>query len=144
MYNFLVKNGQLVAFGIGLLITIIYIVGAVGGDSPERFNFGLMTAIGLSILCAVVMILFGLFQVASDPKGSLKGIITFALLIGLFVVLYSTADPTLSPAMVAGGEGAGLTEGTSKFISGAILTTLVLLGATGVVFALSEIRNFFK
>ncbi len=144
MYNFLVKNGQLVAFGVGLLITIVYFVGAVGGDSPDRFNFGLITAMVLAAICAVVMIAFGLFQVASDPKGSMKGIITFGLLIGLFAVLYSTADPTLSPAMIAGGEGAGLSDSTSKLISGGMLTTLFLLGATGVAFALSEIRNFFK
>lgn len=141
MYNFLVKNGQLVAFVVGLLITIIYFVGALGGDSPDRFNFGLMTAIALSVICALFMIAFGLFQIASDPKGSLKGIITFGLLVGLFAVLYSTADPTLSPATT---KEFGLTDGTSKMISGAMLTTLFLLGATGLAFVASEIRNFFK
>lgn len=141
MYNFLTKNGQLLSFGVGLLVTVIYFVGAFGGDSPERFNFGLMTAMVLAAFCAFAMIAFGLFQVASDPKGSLKGIITFGLLIGLFAVLYSTADPTLSPATV---DEFGLSDSTSKLISGAMLTTLFLLGATGVAFALSEIRNFFR
>jgi len=141
MYNFLVKNGQLLAFGVGLLITIIYFVGAFGGDSPERFNFGLMTAIALSVLCAIAMVIFGLLQIASDPKGSLKGIITFGLLIGLFAVLYVTADPTLSPATV---KEFGLSDSTSKLISGAMLTTLFLIGATGLAFVASEVRNFFK
>ncbi|MFT4665513.1 MAG: hypothetical protein ACI8YQ_004279 [Polaribacter sp.] len=141
MYNFLVKNGQLLSFGVGLLITIIYFVGAVGGDSPDRFNFGLMTAIALSIICALFMVGFGLYQVASNPKGSLKGIITFGLLIGLFAALYATSDPTLSPATT---KEFGLSEGTSKMISGAMLTTLLLLGATCLAFILSEIRNFFK
>ena len=141
MYNFLVKNGQFLAFGIGLLITIIFFVGALGGDSPDRFNFGLITAMVLAGICALFMVGFGLYQIATNPKGSLKGIITFGLLIGLFAVLYATADATLTPAILDEFE---ISEGTSKMISGSMMTTLVLLAATGAAFAVSEIRNFFK
>ncbi|MFK7807819.1 MAG: hypothetical protein AB8F74_08495 [Saprospiraceae bacterium] len=140
MYNFLVKNGQLVAFGLGLLITIIFFAGALGGDSPDRFNFGLMVAIALAILCAIAMVLFGLYQVVTNPKGSLKGIITFGILLALFGILYSTGDTTVSPAM----KEFNVSPGVGKFISGAIMTTAILAAATAASFALSEIRNFFK
>ena len=144
MYKFLVKNGQLVAFGIGLLITVIFFAGAAGGDSPERFNFGLSAAILLAILCALGMLLFGLYHMATNLKGSVKGLITFGAIIVLFGILYGTANAGGNASLMDTMKEFNVGENVSKFISAAIWTTLALGVIAIASFALSEIRNFFK
>ncbi len=144
MYNFLVKNGQLVAFGLGLLVTIIFFFGAVSGDSPDRFNFGLSMAILLAVLCAIGMVVFGLYHMATDIKGSIKGIITFVVLLVLFGLLYATAKADGSASLMATLEEFNVSPGVSKFISAAIKTTLALAAVAVLSFIFSEVRNFFK
>ena len=145
MYNFLVKNGQLAAFGLGLLITIIFFSMALsGGEDPERFNFGLAFSIILAIACAAAMFLFGMYHMVTDIKGSMKGIITFGTLLILFGIIYATSDPTGSARLGELMTKFDVSEGTSKFISGAIGTTLALVFVALASFAFSEVRNFFK
>ena len=70
MYAFLNKYGQALAFGIGVLITVIFLAGIMSADpevfevlssdsnanQPEKyvtniFNFGMYAAIFLSLAC---------------------------------------------------------------------------------------------
>ena len=133
------------SFGLGLLITIIFFVLALnGGENPDRFNFGLGIAIALAVLCAVLMLLFGLYQIVTNPKGSMKGLLTFGILVGLFVAMYATAKAGGSASLINTEEEFGITEGTSKLISAGMMTTFLLILATLGSFVLSEVRNFFK
>ena len=103
MYQFLVKNGQRLAFGIGLLVTVIFLVNVLSGmeefsalPDDERsttgiFNFGLSGAIALAIIAAISMVLFGLYHILSNFRTSVKGLIGVALLVVVFIIAYSTA-----------------------------------------------------
>ena len=91
MYDFLNKYGQALAFGIGVLVVLIFLVSIFSEDpdtlssltsdgvkGPEKyatsaFDFGLYASIGLAVIAFIAAIVFGLVQVASNPKGSLKG-----------------------------------------------------------------------
>ncbi len=157
MYNFLVRNGQLVAFLLGVIITVIFLVSVFTGigqfnmlpeeeqNSTTIFDFGLKATIVLIIVTAFAMLAFGIFQVATNFKSSLKGIIGLVVLVVVFFVTYSAASDEATGAVAeAADKAGGLTAGNLKFISGAITTALILIAVAAASFLLSEIRNLFK
>lgn len=162
MYNFLVKNGQALAFGLGALIVVVFLAMVIpnsGGfmDLPREeqyatsmFNFGLQMAVILIAIAFIAMVLFGLFQIFSNLKGSIKGLIGFAALIVVFVIAYSTTSTDVSPAIQESinkfqiSQESEITDGHLKMIGGGITTALVLIAVAFVSFIVFEIINFFK
>ena len=156
MYNFLVKNGQSLAFLIGTGITVLFLLFVLGGMeefstlAPENqaetsiFNFGLGSAIALGVIAFVAWILFSLFQTVTNIKGSLKGIIGAVALIAVFFIAYSAATVETSGPVYDAMIKQSVTEADSKFISGGIVTALVLAGLAAVSFIVLEVVNFFK
>jgi hypothetical protein len=161
MYKFLTKNGQTLAFGLGVVITVIFLatvlsnVGDFTAMEEEKqqetniFNFGLYGAIALAVIATIAMVIFGLYHVAADFKGSIKGILGFAVLLVVFFVAYSTASTEASPYIQGAIDnfekgGAEFTGQNMKFISGGITTTLVLIAVAAVAFVFSEVTNLFK
>ncbi len=154
MYTFLTKYGQLVSLGIGVLIIVAFYLTALGSlpegfdtlPKPDQFatnafNIGLSGAIGLLAVAAAAWLLFSIYQVAKNPKGSLKSIIGFGALLALFFVLYAMADGDVSSPLY---EKFGITPTQSKLISAGLSTTYIALGAALLAFVFSEVRNFFK
>ena len=161
MYKFLTKNGQALAFGLGVLITIIFLGSVLSGvgefsalpeaeqDQTSIFNFGLTGAIALTVIAALAMLGFGLFQVASDFKGSLKGILGFGFLLVIFFITYSMASGEATPYIQGAIDkfetaGAVFTSNNLKFISGGISTAVALVVIAAVAFVFAEVRNLFK
>ena len=158
MYTFLVKNGQRLAFGLGLLIVVIFMISVVGGLDeftalPEDeqvttsiFNFGLVGAIILTAIAGIAMLLFGLFHIASHFRSSVQGLIGVAVLVVIFLVAYNMApgEPESTAIAEATEKAGGISAGQLKFIGGAITTVVVLLIVAAAAFVFSEIRNFFK
>ena len=154
MYTFLTKYGQLVSLGIGVLIILAFYLTAVGGlpegfdtlpksdqFATNAFNIGLSGAIALLVVAAAAWLLFSIYQVAKNPKGSMKSIIGFGALLVLFFVLYSMADGDVSSPLY---EKFGITPTQSKLISAGLSTTYIALGAALLAFVFSEVRNLFK
>jgi len=161
MYKFLTKNGQTLAFGLGVLITVIFLISVVSnmGEftamAEEKqiettiFDFGLYGAIALAILAAIAMVLFGLLQVATNFRSSMKGILGFAALLVIFFVSYSMTETDVSPYIQGAIDkfeqgGAEFTDENLKFISGGISTTVILVILAAAAFVISEITNLFK
>jgi len=161
MYKFLTKNGQTLAFGLGVIITVIFLgmvlfnVGEFTALPEEEqeyttiFNFGLIGAIVLAFFAAFFMLIFGVWHVVADFKGSIKGILGFAVLLAVFLIAYSTASTDVSPYIQGAIEnfekgGAEFSGQNLKFISGGITTTLVLVAVAAVAFVISEVTNLFK
>ena len=158
MYNFLVKNGQGLAFGLGLLITVLFLVFVLSGmeefsalPDEERagtsiFDFGLRGALALTVVAAIAMVGFGLFHILSNFRSSVKGIIGVVVLVIVFVVAYSMAptEPDHSAIAEAVDRAGGISDNQLKFIGGAITTAVVLVGLAAAAFVISELRNFFK
>lgn len=118
MYAFFSKYGQALAFGIGVIVVILFMLNifvftdgseleALSNESkdPEflkqkystgAFNFGIYMSLILIAIAFLVAIAFGFIQLAGDPKGSLKGI---AGAIGLLVICglcYAAANGTVA------------------------------------------------
>ena len=172
MYKFLTKNGQVLAFGVGILISIIFLLnilpvaaeiqdvaaamatsststGAIAEmlDNLSQLNFGLFSTILLIAIAAIAMVLFGLFQVASSFRTSWKGILGFAILVVVFLVAYSTANSNLAnevQAIQASAADADVTGANLKFIGGSIITLVILIVVAVAAFIIFEIINFFK
>lgn len=154
MYNFLTKNGQVIAFVVGAAITLIFYLMVFGGlqegfnQLPKEtqfettvFNFGIIATVGLIIIAIAVTVFFSVFQIVTNMKGALKGIIAFGALIAVFLIAYSTGDGSVKEKWATELD---VTEGISKFVSGAITTTLILIAVAVGAFLISEVRNFFK
>lgn len=154
MYNYLARNGQTLAFGLGVLLTVVFLISVFSGmdgftslaeedrGQTNIFNIGLYASFALVILAAVAMIGFGLLHVASDFKGSIKGIAGLAAIVIIFLVGrgMGSDDSLISDAITE----FKVTEGQSAIITGAIRTGIALAALAAITFVLSEIRNFFK
>lgn len=155
-YKFLTKNGTALAFGLGVIVSVIGLGAVLGGiesfnmlaeeeqGTTSIFNTAIWGAIVLAVACFVLMILFGLIHVASNWRGAIEGIIGLAVIIGLTVVFYSTSEPETTGKVGQAIADGKLDANTSKWISGVLKTTLVLISGTVLVFIFSEIRNAFK
>lgn len=154
MYNFLSKNGQVVAFGVGVVLVLIFLATAVPGagdyyfDSMSdeeiykvnAFNFGIFAAIALAVICAVGMLLFGLVQIATNLKGSIKGLVGVAVIALLMFVFYSMSQgaadhPTIEGAIekyTTSSEGREISAGNLKWIGSAIRMGLLMAGTAFV------------
>jgi len=156
MYKLLTKHGQMLAFGLGVLISAIFLISVFSGLEEFNslgkeakyettiFNFGIMAVRALVILTFIMMIAFGLYHVLTNLKGSIKGILGFVALLAIFGISYATATSETSELFTTLFEKFNVTDGNSKFITAAINTGLALCGIAGLSFVISEVRNFFK
>jgi len=156
MYKFLTKNGTALAFGLGVLVSLIgfgVILGGLEGynmlaeeeqGTTTIFNAILYGAIILCILCYAAMVIFGVIHVATNWRSAIEGIIALAVIIGLTVLFYSMAEVETTGKVATLIQDGELNANTSKWITGVLSTTLIMLGATVAVFIFSEIRNAFK
>ncbi len=158
MYTFLTRNGQTLAFGLGLVIVVLMLIFIFSGVSdfeaiPETdvsrydtsiFDFGMYGAAFLAFACAAAAVIFGIYQVATNPKGALKGLLGLAAVIILLLILYSTADADTAMLAAQAKDGFFVEEGQSKFITGAIATALIMAGGAVLALAVSEVLSFFK
>jgi len=165
MYKFLTKRGQLLALLLGVAVIVIYLTSVFGGlssagysvsddlnqimkNNPNTdfsfFNTGLGLTIGLIIFAVAIAIIFGLIQILSSPKASLKGIIGVAVIAILFFLLSSSATAETTGKIGELVQRFDISDSISKFISGGLSTTLILAGIAVVIMVLGEIWNLFK
>lgn len=165
MYQLLAKRGQLFAIILGAGVTAIYLITVLSGlssngystsddlvqvlkNNPDQtfdfFNLGLNLTIGLILVAVAAAVLFGLWQLLTNIKGSLKIIIALAVIIGIFFALYSSSATDRGTAIDGTLQEFNITDNVSKLISGGIKTTLLLAVAALASMVLLEIYNIFK
>ncbi len=156
MYQFLVKRGQTIGFLLGVVVVVLFLATALNGISTwdssdtttDRFNIGLGGAVALTLIAAAAMVLFGLFNIATNLKSSLKGLIGFAVLVVIALIAYSTANGDITneirPIQETAAKTGGVDGGSLKFIGGAISTAVILIGIAFLAFILAEVRNLFR
>jgi len=166
MYKFLTKNGQLLAILLGAIVVVIFLVSVFTGldgagysvgddlnkimkDAPEGdkptfdfFNPGLYLTGGLAGIALLAAVIFGLWQLISSPKQSMKGIIGMAVIAIIFFAFYSNAIAEVPKAGLL--DEKDVSDNVSKLISGGIWTMLILFAGAFVIMILSEVRNLFK
>jgi len=162
MYNFLTKKGQLMAFLLGAISTIIVVMSITTNsnkhllDSPDAakiapdiantgiLNTGISVTTALLVLALAAVVIFGIINLASSWKSSLKFIVGFAVLAIMFFVLKGSAEHetvgTLVETMKTFNIDEGLSKGISAAIKGTVAMAVVAVGSM-IVF---EILNMFK
>ena len=170
MYSFLTKHGQMIAFVLGVVISLIFMVIVLSADSTSgldaetftnkelpdvkamlsgftQFDFGLYATYGLLILTALAAIGFGLYHfimsIVDNPRSVMKTIAMIVGVIVIFLIAYSMA-PGDSQEVVNARDAFKVSDGQSQFISGAINTTIVMSLLAVVALLASEVRNAFK
>ncbi len=156
MYKYLSKNGQLLAFGTGAVLAVLFAISWLSGYSelqalPKEeqyntgiFNIGLLGAFFLVMVAVLASIGFGLMHIATNFKSSVTGLLGVAALIVLFVVAYSTSKADSHPLVAAAADKMSVSDNTQKLIGAGLTTMVVVAFATLVTFVYGEIRNFFK
>ena len=164
MYQLLARKGQLFAIILGVGVTLIYLGTVLSGlsakgystsddlvqvlkNSDEQFSFfdlGLKMTIGLIVIALAAAVLFGLWQLLTNIKGSMKIIIALAVILGVFFALYSSSGTDRTGVLGPTLQEFNISDNVSKLISGGLKTTLLLAGGAVVSMVLLEIYNIFK
>lgn len=170
MYTFLNKYGQALAFGIGVLVVLIFMVSiftapeaeisalTTDGAGAEKyatgvFDFGIYATFALIIVAFFAALLFGVFGIISNPKGSLKGIIGLVGLLVICFICYSVANNDISQESAAiqnsitkfeTDQATEFGGGLLKFIGGSIISALALIALAVLSLIAFGIRGIFK
>lgn len=156
MYDFLVKRGEMLAFGLGIILVLIFLGTSLPNldafnalpeeqqNQSDIFNTGLWLAIILGGITAVVALGFGLLQLVTNPKGSIKVLLGLAVLAVIFGIFYATAEVETTGSIVKASADFGVDDTTSKMITAAIRTAGTLTIVSVVAFILAELYNAFK
>jgi len=165
LYNFFAKRGQLFAILLGVLVVAIFLGSVIGGlnsggydmgtdlvqvlknDPNQSFSFfdiGLQLTIVLIVVAFVLAVLFGLWQMLTNLKGSMKGIIGLAVIAGLFFAFYGSAADDLTGPISGVLQQFDISANVSKLITGGIKTTVVMAVASLALMFVLEIWNMFK
>ena len=117
LYNFLNKNGMMVALGIGVLIIVVHFIGIAGGvesfneipqndpDSKPQLleegsamvSMGINLTIALLVVAFIVLVVFGIWQVVTNPKGAIKGIAGLAVILVIFFIGWGMSEGEVLP-----------------------------------------------
>ncbi len=99
---------------------------------------------GLLVLAVAAALLLSLFQVLKNPKGAIRSLISFGVLLVLFFVFFSMADGTAAGSLGDTLAKFNISDTVSKFIGAGIRLTLLLgLGSVFLIVAM-EIWNYIK
>ncbi len=157
MYKFLTKNGQALAFGLGILVTVVFLVTASSNltsfnSLPDEekfttsiFDVGLKGSIALAVTALILTIVFAIYQTATNLRASIFGILGLVVIVAVFFIAYSSASGEATGAMARAVDNyGGMTANELKIVGGGITTAMVLAGLAVVSIVISEIINLFK
>lgn len=162
LYKFLMKYGNLVALLFAVLVVIKFVIDFTIGlnankwdvgtdlvpvkDKVDFFNFTLYFAVFLIFFTMVVWLLFEAFNLFKNLKGSYKFLVSFAVIVILYIIFYSTASTNEGGRMaeLMADPVYNLTVTSSKHISAGLWTTFTLFIVSIVAFVGSEIFSMFK
>ena len=166
LYNFLTGKGQVLALGLAV-VCIVSVLGSIFSglgsagydagtdlvqilkdeDSTQDFAFfapAVVIPVILIITAVLALVIAGVASLISDPKGSMKFIASAGVVVVLFLIFYATSQVETSGSIFNLMQEKDIGEGTSKFISGGIKTTILLVAASAVTMIGGEIYNIFK
>lgn len=158
-YKFLAKNGPTIAFALFVVCVVISIIPILGGleafsnlpvekqsfsEEGNIFMAGIYLSVALLVIGTLAAVVLSIWQVISNPKASLKALISFGVVLVLFLILYSIADAKGDGSLALTIEKFGISESVSKIVSGGIQLSVFLLIGSFIITIVMEIWNFFK
>lgn len=158
-YKFLSKNGTNVAFLAVVVVFLLAVVPIISGYSAfallptekqafseegQMFNLGIYLSIALLILIIGVTLVFSIWQIISNPKSSIKGLIGFGVIAVLFLALYAITSTDVAGNLATTVQEFKITDNLLKVIGGGIQLSLVMLIGLVALAVILEIWNYFK
>lgn len=142
------KNGQVMAFGLGLAVVLIFLFLMFGG-TPDANNaglsFGLIASFFFIGFCALAAAGFAVFQNLGNVKGLIPAILA---LVGVGIALFKFAGfITQSTATVVNEStllSNGLTAGEDSLVGIGVTVGLAAMAITFLVLIISLVMDFFK
>lgn len=157
MYEILSKKGLLFAFLLGLAAVLLFYVPVFTGvdafnalpeeeqDTTSIFDLGLWMTIILVVIAALAIIVFSVFSIVNDPKGSLKGLVGLGVIILIFIIGYAlTGTPDESTRLASVIERFQVNMSDHQIINGALFSALGIIILTVVAFVFGEISGLLK
>ena len=163
MYKFLTKHGQTAAFGLGLLVVLVFFGGVFSGlDSQAHylvpdglkdanindvtlFDNGLyLTIVLLVVALLLAFVVFLIWNIIKFPKESLKFLALIGILVLIFLIIFYSVSVNDVGHLADVENQFGVTENISRFISAAMWTSLGLAVIAFASMFLGELRNAFK
>ena len=156
MYDFLVKRGEMLAFGLGIILVLLFMFTVIPNlDSfnalPEDqqktsdiFNTGLWLALILSVITVLAALIAGIIQFIRNPKGSIKVLGGLAVLGVIFAIFYATATVETTGSIVDAAAEFKVDDNTSKMITAGIKTAILMSAGSVIAFIGAELFNAFK
>lgn len=165
MYKLLTDKGQLFALLLGLVCIAIFLGTVLSGisgagysvsddlnqimkNNPAAdfsfFNPGITVVLVLIAVALIFAVLFGLFQLVSSPKSSMKGILGAVAIVAIFFITYNMAGSDISGPIAETLQKFSVSENISKLIGGGMVTTGILGGLAFILLIVFEIFNLFK
>jgi len=165
MYKLLTDKGQMFALLLGLVCIAIFFGTVLSGlsgagysvsddlnqimkNNPGAdfsfFDTGIVLVTALIAIALIAAVVFGLLQLISSPKSSMKGILGVIAIVAIFFITYTMADPDTSGPIMATVQKFDVSENISKMIGGGITTTAILGGIAALLLVVFEVFNLFK
>lgn len=123
------------------------------------FDFGIYASLALVIITAVACVVFGVLGIAKNFKAAKKGLIGFGVLLVIAIIGYAIAgsmgdgESTLAVidkmnAKAVDAEGKPgmeyITSNISSWVSGGLVTMLILVIVAFLGIIISEVYNLFR
>jgi hypothetical protein len=158
-YKFLAKNGPTLAFGLVVVCVVISLIPIFGGLSdfsnvpaerqsyaPESSIFlpGIYISVALLVIAVVIALLLSILQVATNPKGSVKALISFGLTIAAFFIFYAMADAKGTGSLANTIQNFQISDFISKLIGGGLQLAVIMLIGSFIIAIVMEVWNYFK
>jgi len=165
MYTLLAKKGQLFSIILGVVVIAIYFISVFTGlnssgytvsddlnqimkNNPDQefsfFNAGLMITLILVVVAAVIALLFGIWQLVSTPKNSIKAIVFVGAILAVFFAMYTMADSDLDGPISLTLQKFNVGEQVSRLISGGLWSSIILAVLALGSMVVFEVYNLFK
>jgi len=110
----------------------------------DMFTMNTVVPVALIGIALILAILFGLFGIISNPKGSMKIILGMGLLLALFFIFSTTSGAETSGSLAALAEKFNISDGVSAYISGGIKTAMLASVVAFFGAIIMEVLNIFK
>lgn len=157
MYKLFSKYGLVLAFILGLVFILIFLIPVISGlpegftmlpgeeqEQTTAFDAGLKATGFLLVAAVVIAVLASLWSVAKNPKNAVRGIIAVAILLVLVFVLYSTSSVEESGRVHAAMQQFNISDSLGKWISAFIKGAFALSGIAVLLAIVGEVINMFK
>lgn len=160
MYKFLIKNGQLLSVLVSVVVIAIFFIFVIVGLNNSGFDMstdlnmhkkdvtffdaGLYLTVALFVVAVLAWILFAVYHLVTNPKGSIKFMLGGLVMVGVFVLFFFMTNSEVTGKLAELMSKLSITDTVHRMISGGISTSIVLAAVAVIVMLGTELVNIFK